>query len=66
MSMVHKLTMSIEASILFLLTINAQSFFATISAIIAAWYYVAMFKLNVIDVKYDGSWKKYIKQKLKL
>lgn len=65
-SMIHKLTLSIEGTILILLTINTQSFFATLSAIVAAWYYIGMFKVNIIDTKYGGSWKQYIKQKLKL
>jgi hypothetical protein len=65
-NMIHKITLTIEGAILILLSINTQSFFATLSAIVAAWYYVAMFKINVIDTRYNGSWKEYVKQKLNL
>lgn len=62
--MIYKLQAGFEAGILFIY-IQWQPIFGIISTCIAAWYYLAMLKINVVDVKFEGSWKKYIKSLFK-
>ena len=58
--MIHKLQHGFEAVCL-LFVISWQPFFGIIASIAAISYYVAMLKMNVIDAKFGGSWKRYIK-----
>ena len=62
--MIYKIQAGIEATLIFA-TIHWQPLFGIISACVAAWYYLAMLKINVVDVKFEGSWKKYIKSLFK-
>lgn len=62
--MIYKIQAGIEAGLL-LLAIQWQPILGIASTCIAAWYYLAMLKMNVIDVKFGGSWKKYILSLLK-
>lgn len=41
--------------------ITAPSAFSIITSIIASVYFAAMLKINVVDVKYGGSWIKFFK-----
>lgn len=58
--MIQKLQHICEIGLLFL-TIHWQPLFGCISAAIAATYYLAMLKINVVDTRYKGSWKIFIK-----
>ena len=40
---------------------SQPSFFSIITSIVASIYFLSMLKVNVIDKKYDRSWKNYIK-----
>lgn len=63
--MLHKIQQGLEA-IYLLFVISWQPFFGIIASIAAISYYVAMLKMNVIDVKFGGSWKKYFKSIIRL
>lgn len=58
--MIHKLQHGIEA-LFMLLVITWQPFFGILASICAILYYLSITKINVVDVKYEGSWVKYIK-----
>lgn len=62
--MIHKLQHLCEVGLLFL-TIHWQPLFGCISAMVAATYYLAMLKMNVVDTKYNGSWKIFFQSILK-
>lgn len=62
--MIYKIQAGIEATLIFA-TIHWQPVFGIVSASVAAWYYLAMLKMNVIDVKFGGSWIAYLKSFLK-
>ena len=62
--MIYKLQALIETTLIFA-TIHWQPVFGIMSACVAAWYYLAMLKLNVVDVKFEGSWMKYLKSLIK-
>lgn len=63
--MIHKIHYLFESAFL-LWAISWQPFFGSVSAIIACVYYLSKIKMDVVDKKYDGSWKLYIKSILKL
>jgi len=58
--MLHKVQQGLEAVYL-LFVISWQPVFGVIASIAAITYYIAMLKMNVIDVKFGGSWKQYFK-----
>ena len=63
--MTHKIHYFLE-SLLLILTISWQPLFGSLSAIVACIYYLSKLKLDVVDKKYEGSWKLYFKSILKL
>lgn len=63
--MIAKLQHLVEAGFLYI-TFKVQPFFACLMAIGGLLYYLSMLKMNVIDVKHEGSWKKYFKSIFKL
>jgi len=44
-----------------LLVISWQPVFGVLASIAAITYYIAMLKMNVVDEKFGGSWKQYLK-----
>ncbi len=54
----------IEGTVL-LNTIISQPLFGVLASILAGLYYGSMTKINIVDVKYGGSWKSYFKSFLK-
>lgn len=58
--MIHKLQLSAEA-LFITLTIHWLPVFGILSACAGGLYYMSMLKVNVVDTKHGGSWKKYIK-----
>lgn len=46
--------------------ISPQVFFSISTSIIAFIYFGAMLKLNVIDIKYNGSWISFFKSWFKI
>lgn len=62
--MLHKIQHTLEAIFLFM-TIHWQPLFGILASVAAITYYMAMLKINVVDVKHSGSWKKYLKSLLK-
>lgn len=56
--LLHKIIHLGEALII-LLTISAQPFFGTMLSIVAILYYVAMFKVNVVNKYHNRSWRTY-------
>ena len=44
-----------------LLVIQWQPVFGIVASLCAILYYISITKINVVDVKYGGSWKTYIK-----
>lgn len=63
-AMVHKIIHFGEA-LFIILTISWQPIFGSISAIIASCYYIALFKINVINKSHGGSWKQYLRSLFK-
>lgn len=59
-TMIYKLQVLFESGLI-MLSIHWQPVFGIISACAAAWYYLAMLKMNVVDQRHDGSWRKYLK-----
>lgn len=57
--MLHKLTISIE-TILMLLVINWQPVFGSLMSIAGMLYYAGKIKIDIVDKKYNGSWKQYL------
>lgn len=41
--------------------ILAPSVFSIILSLCGTVYFLSMLKMNVVDTRYDGSWKKFIK-----
>lgn len=41
------------------------SIFSILTSLVASIYFLSMLKVNVIDKKYNGSWKQYFKSILK-
>lgn len=62
--MLHKIQLGIE-TLFIAITIHWQPLFGIAASIAAIIYYGAMLKINVVDEKFDGSWKKYVKSFLK-
>jgi hypothetical protein len=62
--MVHKFQHIGETLFIFL-AIHWQPIFGIISACCAAWYYLAMIRMNIVDKFYDGSWYNYLNHILK-
>lgn len=60
----YKVQHVLEA-IFMLLVISWQPLFGCVASGFAIWYYSAMIKTNVVDKKYEGSWKKYFKATIK-
>lgn len=58
--MIYKLQALFESGLI-MLSIHWQPVFGIISACAAAWYYLAMLKMNVVDTRHGGSWKQYLK-----
>jgi hypothetical protein len=56
---IHKIQMFLETSFV-LLALWLQPVAGVISAIAATVYFMSMLKHNIIDVHYEGSWKKYL------
>ena len=48
-----------------ILTIKLQPVFGAVASVAMILYYLSMVKINVVDVKFDGSWKKYFKSFIK-
>ncbi|AXP79190.1 hypothetical protein CJ739_90 [Mariniflexile rhizosphaerae] len=44
-----------------ILWITAPVFLSAISTTAVVMYFISMTKINVVDVKYQGSWKRYFK-----
>lgn len=59
--MAHKLQLTFEA-LYITLAINWGQVSALVLGIPGAIYYLLMFKINVINKEYGGSWKQFIKQ----
>lgn len=62
--LIHKIQHSIEAILLFL-SIKWQPLFGVAASFAAIMYYGSMLKINVVDVKHEGSWKQYFKSFIK-
>jgi hypothetical protein len=62
--MIHKIQHGLEL-IFIPLIINLQPFFGTIASCCIILYYVAITKLNVVDKKYEGSWRAFFRSILK-
>lgn len=58
--MINKIAHTFEGAIC-LMSIIWQPLFGILASIFAIIYYGSMLKINVIDVKYGGSWKEYFK-----
>lgn len=63
--MIHKIHLLLE-SLPLLFLIAWQPLFGCISAAAASVYYISKLKIDIVDKKYEGSWKLYIKSMLKL
>lgn len=63
--MIHKIQHGMEA-LFMLLVIQWQPVFGVIASLSAILYYLSITKINVVDVKYGGSWKEYIKSIIRL
>lgn len=63
-NMIGKITVLLEASFIYIM-IGIAPFAGFISAFFASWYFIAMLKMNVVDTKHEGSWKKYFKDVIK-
>lgn len=61
----QKIQHAVEA-ILLGITIHWQPIFGIMASIAAMLYYLSMTKINVVDRKFNGSWKKYFKSIFKL
>lgn len=61
----QKVLMTIETGII-VLSIHWQPVMGIAASICGCVYYIAMLKLNVVDKKYEGSWKLFIKSFLKI
>ncbi len=59
-TMIHKIQHGMEA-LFMLLVIQWQPVFGIIASLCAVLYYVSITKINVVDVKYGGSWVKFFK-----
>lgn len=62
--MLHKIQITAEM-ILLGITIHWQPLFGILASVAAFWYYAAMLKLNVIDVRHEGSWRNYFRAIIK-
>ena len=60
-----KIQHTLEA-ILLGITIHWQPIFGIMASAAAIVYYVAMLKMNVVDRRFGGSWKQYVKSIFKL
>lgn len=60
----HKVQLTIEAMLIGL-SIHWQPIFSIAAAVAAIIYYGAMLKMNVVDTRYGGSWRKYFKSLFK-
>lgn len=58
--MLHKINHIVEILVI-TLTIRWQPVFGVLSGLMAFCYYLAMFKINVVDKNHNGSWKQYFK-----
>ena len=63
--MLHKLTIYLE-TVLMLLVINWQPVFGSLMSIAGMMYYAGKIKIDIVDKKYSGSWRQYIKSILKI
>jgi len=54
-----------ELLIVGFLVIGAGSILGGLASFFAILYYLSMTKINVIDIKHDGSWRVYLKSMLK-
>lgn len=55
------MTNKIEFISVLLVSIQSSKVLAGTSTICISIYYISMLKINVVDVKYNGSWSKYFK-----
>lgn len=58
--MIHKIQSVIEPCFV-LIAISFQPILGAISAVAASIYYISVLKINVVDKKYGGSWKAFVK-----
>jgi hypothetical protein len=65
LTMIHKIQHGTEA-LFMLLVIQWQPVFGIIASACAILYYLSITKINVVDVKHDGSWFKYFKSMIRL
>lgn len=63
--MIHKLNTIVEP-LFVLIAISLQPLIGIISGVAAFAYYTSMLKMNIVDKKHDGSWKKYFKSIIKI
>jgi hypothetical protein len=59
--MIHHKAIIWAETIISVLIFMWQPVFGIVSACIASIYYLSVLKINVVDKKYNGSWKEYIK-----
>lgn len=50
-----------SVSLIFFILITAPNLVSMLASIVGAIYFISMLKLNVVDVRYGGSWKAYFK-----
>lgn len=61
----YKLQHTIEG-LLIAISFKWQPFFGILASLAAIIYYGSMLKMNVVDIRHGGSWKKYFKSIFRL
>lgn len=51
----------ITEGVFVILAIKINPFFGAFASLSMAFYYSSMLKANIVDTRFDGSWKKYFK-----
>ncbi len=58
--MIHKIELWLSPLFMFI-SINWQPVLGAVMSVVGTVYYLSLLKINVIDVKYKGSWKLFMK-----
>jgi hypothetical protein len=64
MIILHKIQHGFELLFMFLV-IKWQPILGSLASLVIIFYYLSMLKINVVDPKFGGSWKKFIKTVIK-
>lgn len=62
--MIHKIELAMQSLFIFL-SIHWQPVLGAAMSVVGTVYYLSVLKVNVVDVKFNGSWKRYFKSLLK-